>query len=370
MYDTTIRSRRWLRIAGALGAVLLAGCSRSEPPPAAGAAPGSPAGRNDYIKVEAVAVDARGLDSALPGKVAFRPGAMAAVGAPFAGRVLSVEVRPGQAVAAGAPLVVLQSAEAADARTALAQARTRVTVAQDALRRQDDMMARGIGLEVERYAAEVALREARAEAERARQSAAMAGQGAGDRLVLRAPATGSVLAIRAQAGAVVAPGGEALVEIGDPARLWIVADVPERELSGLAPGRAAQVLVPAIDAAFAARIDSIGHAIDPEQRRMPVYLSLDPGTGSTGLNAGMYARVQLHGARQGTLSLPAAAVLIKNGAQRQVYLQRADGQYAPQPVRTGISRGGRVEILEGLHAGDKVVVEGALLLDSEAQQLL
>lgn len=372
MPHTTLPSRRRLRRTGALvlalSTALLGACSSSEPPVAA--APAAGAGAQDYIKVEAVGADGEGLQGAFPGRLAFRPGAMAAVGAPFAGRVLSIEVHPGQAVRAGAPLVVLQSAEAADARTALEQAGARLAVAQDLLRRQEDMMARGIGIEVECYSAKAALREAQAELARARQAAAMAGPGAGDRLVLRAPAAGVVLAIRAQAGAVVAPGAEALVELGDPAQLWIVADVPERELGGLAPGRTAQVRVPGVDAPLAAVVDSIGHAVDPEQRRMPIYLAFQERTGGKQLTAGMFAQVSLAGGPRGALTVPSAAVLIKNGSQRQVYLQGKDGNYVARPVRTGNARAGRVEILEGLEEGDRVVVQGALLLDNEAQQLL
>lgn len=373
MSHTTTPSGRRPRRAGALvpalAAALLGACSSSEPPAAAANA-GAQSQPQQYIKVEAVGVDGEGLQGTFPGRLAFRPGAMAAVGAPFAGRVLSVEVHPGQAVRAGAPLVVLQSAEAADVRAALEQARARLAVAQDLLRRQEDMMARGIGVEVERYSAEAALREAQAEAARARQAAALAGAGNGDRLVLRAPAAGVVLAIRAQAGAVAAPGGDALVELGDPGRLWIVADVPERELGGLAPGRSAQVRVPGIDAPFAAAIDSIGHAVDTEQRRMPIYLAFQDKAAGAGLTAGMFAQVSLAGRPRGAPTVPSTAVLIKNGSQRQVYLQGEDGNYVARPVRTGIARAGRVEILEGLKEGDKVVVQGALLLDNEAQQLL
>lgn len=369
MSDMTLGSRRWLRIAGALGVLLVAGCGREQAP-----TPDTPAttsrSQADYIKVEPVANGAPGVQGSLPGRLAFRPDAMAAIGAPFAGRVVLVEVRPGQAVKAGDPLAVLQSVEAADARTSLVQAQARLAVAEDTLRRQTEMMERGVGLEVERYTAEVALREARAEADRARQWSALAGPGAGDRLVLRAPLAGVVLAVHAQAGAVVAAGGDALVDIGDPSRLWVVADVPERELAGLQSGRNARVQVPGIDAGFGMKVVSIGHAVDAEQRRLPIYLDFQDKQPDARLAAGMFAQVQVEGVEGSALSLPATAVLIKDGTRRQVYLKGADGRYEARQVRTGVSRGGRVEILEGLSAGDQVVVQGALLLDNEAQQLL
>lgn len=369
MSDMTLGSRRWLRIAGVLGLLLVAGCGR-EKAPAPDSAVAPPRSQADYIKVEPVASGAPGVHGSLPGRLAFRPDATASVGAPFAGRVVLVEVRPGQAVKAGAPLAVLQSVEAADARAGLVQAEAKLTVAEDALRRQTEMMERGVGLEVERYTAEVALREAKAETDRARQWSALAGPGAGDRLVLRAPADGVVLAVHAQAGAVVAAGGEALVDVGDPSRLWVVADVPERELAGIRSGRNARVQVPGIDAGFAMKVVGIGHAVDAEQRRLPIYLDFQDKQPDARLAAGMFAQVQVEGVEGSALTLPATAVLIKDGARSEVYLKGADGKYEARQVRTGVSRGGRVEILEGLSAGDQVVVQGALLLDNEAQQLL
>lgn len=370
MSDMTPRSRRWLHIAGALGVLLIAGCGREHAPAQDSGAPTAQRATADYIKVEPVTAEGAGLHGTLPGRVAFRPDAMAGVGTPFTGRVVSIEVRPGQAVKAGAPLAVLQSVEAADARTGLQQAQTKLSVAQDALRRQNDMMERGVGLEVERYAAEVALREAQAEAGRARQWSALAGPGAGDRLVLRAPTEGVVLAVHAQAGAMVSAGADALVDVGDPSRLWVVADVPERELSGLAVGRSARVRVQGVDANLAMKVVGIGHVVDAEQRRLPIYLDFQDRQPESGLAAGMFAQVQVEGIETAALTLPATAVLIKEGTQRQVYLKGADGRYEARQVRTGVSRAGRVEILEGLDVGDQVVVQGALLLDNEAGQLL
>ncbi len=73
---------------------------------------------------------------------------------------------------------------------------------------------------------------------------------------------------------------------------------------------------------------------------------------------------------EGAISLPVESVLIKNGTDRIVYVRDEEGHYKARPVRTGMSRDGRVVILEGLKAGERVVVHGALLVDGEAEQLL
>lgn len=325
-----------------------------------------------YLEIELLGAPNGALGGVLPGRVAFQTQSMAAIGTPLDARVIAITVRPGETVAAGTPLMTLQSADAAAARADLVQAQAKAAAAEDMLQRQEEMVGKGVGLEVERFEAETAARDARANLERARSAAALIGDGKGDRFVLRAPVDSVVLTVRATVGAVVSRGGDALVEVGDPKRLWVVAFAPESALAGLTasltPGRTAEVRVPGADARFDAVLDGVGQVIDDEQRRLPIYLTLKGSTAR--LTAGMLAEVRLAAADDSALSVPAAAVLIKDDNRRVVYVQDENGSFEPRTVRTGVSRDGRVTILEGLQPGDKIVVRGALLLDSEAEQQL
>ncbi|WP_175485910.1 efflux RND transporter periplasmic adaptor subunit [Lysobacter sp. yr284] len=350
-------------------ALAASGCGGESARAGEAEAKAAPAPGNEYLKVEPVGRASAAAGAALPARVAFRPQAMTAVGSPVTARVVSIEVRPGQAVSAGANLLTLQSADAASAKASLAQARAQTALAEDALRRQKEMLAKGVGLEVERFQADVAVREARAELQRAQRAADLLGRGDSDRFVLRAPAAGVVLSVHANAGAVVAADGAALVEIGDPSRLWVVADVAESEAAAIRPGAAARVVVPDGDTEYPAVVDGIGPQVDGELRRLPVYLTL-AGARAPALTPGALVQVRLDAAAQAAPSVPVAAVLIKGGSERVVYVQRGDGGFDARPVRTGVSRGGRVTLLDGVKPGEKVVVEGALLLDSKAEQLL
>jgi len=324
---------------------------------------------SEYLKIETVGAGTGAAGAALPGRVAFRPQALTAVGSPVTARVVSVDVRPGEKVRAGAALLTLQSADAASAKASLAQARAQTALAEDALRRQDEMVKKGVGLDVERFQAQVAVREARAELERAERAADLLGRGAGDRFVLRAPAAGVVLSLHANLGAVVAADGAALVEIGDPARVWVVADVPESEAAAIRAGGGARIHIPGAGADYAAKVDGLGPLVDGDLRRLPLYLAfLD--TPAPVPTPGAMVEVRLDAVADSAPSVPVAAVLIKGGSQRLVYVQRGDGRFEARAVRTGDSRGGRVTLLDGVRAGEKVVVEGALLLDSQAEQLL
>ena len=358
--------------------VLVAGCNKEPAPDAAPASKtspdaGAPSARitdaqRKYITVEAVAVSGAVDVLALPGRVTFRPQAQSAVGATAAGRVVAVLVQAGQVVKAGAPLLTIESADAAAARATLDQAATRLGSAESVFRRQVEMVEKGVGLEFERQEAEARLKEARAEHERARHAADLIGAGLGIRVTVRAPADGVVMTIRTAVGATVAPGGEALLELGDPTRLQVVAQVPESDLRRIAVGQEAEVELPGLAIRVPARVENFSPRVDLESRRVQVYLALLRR--ADGLRAGMMAQIALRVGAEAGISVPVSAVLIKDGKRRVVYVARPDGAFEARDVQVGRSRDGRATILQGLSAGDSVVVRGALLLDTQAEQLL
>src|SRR6185295_7570970 len=141
------------------------------------------------------------------GRTAFRPKALSAVTAPFAGRVAAVAVEPGQKVSKGETLFTIESADVLGLRTSLAQARLKVRLADEVLARQDEMVKKGVGLEVERFEAEMKSREAHGELERAERNAALAGSGEGTRVNVRAQVDGVVVSVKATPGATVQPAG-------------------------------------------------------------------------------------------------------------------------------------------------------------------
>lgn len=359
-------------------ATLQAGCSKESAPyaaPASRTSPGAGApsaritdAQRTYISVEAVNVSGAVDVLALPGRVTFRPQAQSAVGATAAGRVVAVLVQAGQTVKAGAPLLTIESADAAATRATLDQAATRLGSAESVFRRQDEMLAKGVGLEFERQEAEARLQEARAEHERARHAADLIGAGPGIRVTLRAPADGVVMTIRTAVGATVAPGGEALMELGDPSRLQMVAQAAESDLRRIAVGQEAEVELPALAVRVAARVENFSPRVEPESRRTQVYLAL--ARRPDGLRAGMMAQIALRVGAEAGISVPVSAVLIKDGKRRVIYLARPDGAFEAREVQVGRSQDGRVTILHGLSDGDRVVVRGALLLDTQAEQLL
>ena len=358
--------------------ILVTGCEKRSAPDATSKPDAAPdvsaksvqvsAAQKQFLTIESVGASQSVDLLMVPGRVVFRPQAQSAVGATVAGRLVAHLVRAGEVVKAGAPLLTIDSADAAATRAMLDQASTRLAAAESVYRRNIEMVQKGVGLESERQEAEARLKEARTEHERARQAVALIGTGEGGRVTVRAPTNGVVMSIRVAVGATVAPGGEALLELGDPSLLQVVALVAESDLSRVAMGQEAEVELPGLAARFPARVESFSPRVDLESRRTQVYLTLARRV--VGVQAGMMAQIALRVGTDAAIALPVSAVLIKDGRRRVVYVEKADGTFEARDVQTGRNRDGRVVILQGLTAGEKVVVRGGLLLDTQAELLL
>lgn len=356
-------------LAGAAACGLLAGCTEADSRTAPNTSERPPVLQTrDALTIESVAARAGELGDSIPARVAFRPQALASVSVPVQARVVTVHVSPGDVVSEDAPLMTLKGAEVAATRAALAQAAARSAAADDMLARQTEMLKRGVGLEVERFGAEIAAREAVAELDRAQRAADQLGDGPNDQFTLRAPTSGVVTEVRARIGAMASPDGEGLVDIGNPDKLFVIADVAEHELAAITVGQPAKVAIRSIGATYDAVVERIGRTVDADQRRVPVYIGLNGTTKP--LSPGMLVDVRLQTDATAHLSLPVEAVLIKDGDRYIVYVENESGVLQPRSITIGASRNGRVAVTDGLRSGEKVVVKGALLLDSSSEQLL
>jgi cobalt-zinc-cadmium efflux system membrane fusion protein len=361
-----------------LATVLLHACTESRgesPNSAAGDAPslaadGSvrlPRASLAYLRLETVQLEGGSFEIRVPARAEFKDGAVSRVGSPVPGRVVSVAVRTGDRVRAGQPLVTIASPDAAAARNALSSARTALNEAKAAVDRQNRMMQEGVGVEREQMEAGFRLSQAQAEVDRAEATSTLVGEGSGADLVVRSPIGGTVIDVKTSVGAAVAPGGEPLIDVGDPAAVWIVAEVTDHDLPLVREGSVAEVSLSVEPAPLRARVVSIGTVVDASLRTAPVRLALDAPP--PGLRPGTFGSARIETAARGA-TLPAEAVLIRGGKDWIVYVAKGDDTFERRSVVAGRPIDGRVQVLSGLAPGDRVVVHGALLLDGSAEQLL
>ncbi|QIZ78371.1 efflux RND transporter periplasmic adaptor subunit [Ferrimonas lipolytica] len=184
------------------------------------------------------------------------------------------------------------------------------------------------------------------------------------RVPFYAPADGVVSQLNLRDGMYIQPG-DTQIELVDLATVWVIADVFENEQSWLEAGRYADVSA-ASQGVFSREgiIDYIYPELDPVTRAMQVRVKLD--NADEVLRPGSLVEVELYGgARRDLLIVPTEA-LILTGRDNRVVVQRDDQSFTSVTVKLGMISQGKAEVLAGLQAGDKVVVSGQFLLDSEA----
>jgi RND family efflux transporter MFP subunit len=194
--------------------------------------------------------------------------------------------------------------------------------------------------------------------------AALDKTGAARRTVtLRSPVSGVVMEKTAVEGMKVSPT-DRLYEIVDLSRVWILADVYERDLGSLRIGTGARVSLSAQPGTeWRGKVTFVSPTVKAETRTADVRVEVDNPGGV--LKPDMFADVHLESGPATALSVPESAVIF-TGERTLVFLDRGDGRYEPREVSVGARVGGLYQVLGGLAEGDRVVVGANFLLDSES----
>ena len=183
------------------------------------------------------------------------------------------------------------------------------------------------------------------------------------RVTLRAPVSGVIAELGAREGMTVSAGAT-LFRIAGIGTVWVVAEVPEAQAGMLVPGERVEARVPAYPAdVFTGRVSAILPEVDPATRTVRARVEVANPAGK--LKPGMYATLTLSPRAKEGLLVPTEAV-IRTGQRNVVIIADSAGKFRAVDVEVGMESGGDVEVLEGLKAGDKVVVSGQFLIDSEA----
>jgi len=181
-----------------------------------------------------------------------------------------------------------------------------------------------------------------------------------------APADGIVLARNVSPGRTFARGDE-WFRIADLRRVWVVADILGDEATQIRPGMEARVTLPRERLTFTARVSEVPPQFNPETGTRTIRLEAEnPGDV---LRPEMPVDVELSTPFAPAIVVPSEAV-IDSGLKTTVFVERAPGLYEPREVETGWRRDGRIEIVRGLAAGDRVVRSGTFLLDSDSRMRL
>lgn len=184
-----------------------------------------------------------------------------------------------------------------------------------------------------------------------------------DTIQILAPADGLVLERN------VSPGqkfdrGALWYRIADLSRVWIVADVFRTDARFVRPGLRAQVSLPDENTTIPAAVSEVLPQFDPNSRTLKV--RLEAANPKLALLPDMVVDAILPVAVPAAIAVPVDAV-VDSGLNKRVFVERGEGTFEPRQIETGARFGDEVEVLSGLEPGDRVVISGNFLLDSESR---
>lgn len=368
---SAFRCRGWLLAAAAM--LFSAGCNAPSegrkivPPPVMDGESVRFSADNPQVKVlHSVEVQVQSREIIrLPARVVWDEARTVRIVAPLSGRITRLLAQPGDFVKSGTPLAMMASPDLGQAQAEARRAAVDMGLAEKNLARASELHAHGV----------IALKElqqaqadhGRAEAERQRTSARLKIYGSSDAVdqdyAIRAPISGVVIERNANPGQEVRPdqpGASALFVLSDPTHLWVQIDANESALGVLKVGEPMTLGSLSLgDLTFKARIEQIADFFDPQTRTVRVRASVD--NPARKLKADMFVNAEIDIDRGKFIQVPAPAIMLR-GEQQYVFVDEGEGRYRRQKVVAEEAGFGQMRVRSGLKTGERVVVDGGLLL--------
>lgn len=299
----------------------------------------------------------------VPAKIVFDEARTSRLGSPLAGRITAVFVERGQRVTRGVALFSVASPNLAELHADLDKAKLQARTASVNLDRVKALVDAGSLPAKELVSAQQDVSEAELAEKLAttKLTSLKVSAGGESSFTVSAPRDGVVVEKNVAVGQNVDASSGAVIAIADLSEVWVVADLFETDAGNLADGSKAKVLVGAHELDGA--IDQVSQVVDPERHTVPVRVKLTNPDGSLRPNA--YAQIKFFDPSPAKASLPASAVL-SDGARTYVYVQQGTS-LKQRTITVGPTSAGEVRVLDGITPGERVVVQGAILLDNQLQ---
>jgi len=284
--------------------------------------------------------------------------ASAAIG----GRLVSLTRNLGQPVGRGDVLAVIESREAASLKGEIEAARARAALAQSNLRREQRLFAERVSPEQDLIAARTAATEANIALRLAQQQLAATGGGGGalNRVTVRSPISGQVIARSATLGQTVAADAE-LFRIANLSKVSVAMSLLPADAGRVQPG--AQVEVTGPGRRQAARVTFVSPVLDETTRLVPVIAALDNGGNTWRVGETVNASVIVPAGGDRTVAVPSAAVQMIQD-KPHVFVRTATG-FKAVPVTLGRRNGGQVIVTAGLNGTERIASTNSFTLKAE-----
>ena len=298
----------------------------------------------------------------LPATIEGDPQGVQVVSAAIGGRLVSLTRNLGQPVRRGDTLAIIESREAASLNAEVEAARARSSLAQSNLRREQRLYAERVSPEQDLVAARTAATEANIALRLARQQLSATGGGGGalNRIAIRSPISGQVIARSAALGQQIAADAE-IFRVANLAKVSVTMSLVPADAGRVAPGE--RVEVTSARRRQEGRVTFVSPVLDETTRLVPVIATIDNagGTWRVGENGSVSVLLPATGDR--SVAVPSAAVQMI-GDKPHVFVRTPSG-FKAIPVTLGRTNGGSVTVTAGLTGEERIASTNSFTLKAE-----
>ncbi|GAB4198753.1 MAG: efflux RND transporter periplasmic adaptor subunit [Bacteroidia bacterium] len=293
------------------------------------------------------------------------PNNYAEIAPPFAGRVLKSHVRLGQKVNAGSPILEISSPDYFSAQKAYFDAKSEFKLAEQNLKRQQDLLKNGVGVQRDLEQAQTEYETKKSALENA--SAALKifnidpeKTVLGQPLIVTSPINGEIVENKIVIGQYLKEDADPIAIVAELSKVWIAGQIKEKDIRFIHELDDVEIKIAALsDKVIKGKIYHVSEMIDEETRSVQVFIECE--NNERDLKLGMYVTVDFIAKPQYRILIPTTAVLQINDDQF-VFVQTGKHQYKKRKIEVEGSSDGKVILKSGLNPEEIIVQEGGIYL--------
>ena len=328
------------------------------------------------IHVEGVRADADRSRLSGTGKVQFNDDRTVRILAPLPGQVVDFQAHVGDPIEKDQLLFSIKSREVASLVSDYLQSQRDMDLAQKTYNMNKDLFEHQAASRISFQQAENDLAKANTQVARGEEALRVLGidpkeavkdGGLRSLIPVRSPMGGTLIERNLTPGQYVQADSTALLTIADLSSVWVMVDVFERDIHLVRVGQKVQVVAAAYpDRRFPASVERISDKVDPDSRTLKVRLLVS--NPNLLLKPEMFITSSLElGGGGAALSVPAGAMFTEDG-KSYVFVAKTDQRFERRLIVATPDAEGRLRVTSGLRVGDRVVTDGAMLLDYRRKQ--
>jgi cobalt-zinc-cadmium efflux system membrane fusion protein len=330
------------------------------------------------FRIEEVSLKSLRNTLQVPGRVQFNENKLTHVGTRVPGRIVEVRANLGDKVNEGDSLALIDSTELGTAQSEYLKAKANLQAQEKSYARAKKLLeGKAISLgEYQRREAEYMT--VRAEFKAAEDRLHLLGLSEAEvkqigsrhtinsQVAVRAPFSGTVVERHATLGEVIEPATK-LFTIADLSTLWVIADVPEKDIPRVKIGLPVEIKVsPYPNDVFEGNLTYVGDQVDASTRTVKARAEVDNSLGK--LKPEMFATIVITTeVVSDVLAIPGEAVQT-DGNKKIVFIDKGNGGFEKREVSLGRQIDSFYQVIDGVKTGEKIVTKGSFLLKSEAQK--